>query len=104
MATPTRKRVPLGKPLPKIKDGYQEPTPSEAEVKALVSLWDQFAPADFRDLTNSQTKSVLEATGQKPQTRFVWDDLKKRYIRAANGKVVTRAELHRALSSFVKAY
>ncbi len=100
----TAKRVPLGKPLPKIKDGYQEPAPSEVEAEALVSLWDQFAPAEFRGLTNSQTKSVLEATRKTPQTRFVWDDQKKRYIRAANGKVVTRAELHRALSSFVKAY
>ena len=98
------KRVPLGKPLPKIKDGYQDPAPSEAEAEALVSLWDQFAPAEYRGLMNSQTKSVLEVTGQKAKSRFVWDDQKKHYIRAATGAVVTRAELHQALSTFVKAY
>jgi hypothetical protein len=73
-------------------------------VEALVSLWDRFAPAEYRGLMNSNTKSVLEATGQKPKTRFIWDDEKKHYIRVATGKVVTRAELHRALSSFMKAY
>lgn len=98
------KRVPLGKPLPKIKNSYQEPVPSEADADALVSLWDQFAPAEYRGLMNSQTKSVLEATGQKAKSRFVWDDQKKHYIRAATGVVVTRAELHQALSTFVKAY
>lgn len=98
------KRVPLGKPLPKIKDGYQDPAPSEAEAEALVSLWDQFAPAAYRGLMNSQTKSVLEATQQKPKTPFIWDDQKKHYIRAKTGAVVTRAELHQALSSFMKAY
>lgn len=98
------KRIPLGKPLPKIKDGYQEPAPSEAEAEALVSLWDQFAPAEYRGLMNSQTKSILEATGQKAKSRFVWDDQKKHYIRVATGKVVSRAELHKALSSFMNAY
>lgn len=104
MAKAKAKRVPLGKPLPKIKDSYEETAPSEVEVEALVSLWDRFAPAEYRGLMNSQTKSFLEATKQKASSRFVWDDQKKHYIRVATGAVLTRAELHQALSSFVKAY
>lgn len=104
MAKKIKKKVPLGKPLPKISDSYEEQIPVESEVMELVSTWDEFAPVGYKGLLSAENLTVLEQTGQKPKAKFIWDDVRKRYIEVRTGRVLTRADLHQALSSFVDAY
>lgn len=99
-----KKRVPLGKPLPRISETYEEPAPSEIDLDALTSLWDQFAPARFRGLLDAENKNVLEQTAQRPSGRFVWDDQAKKYKDLLTGQMLTREDLHQALSAFAKSY
>lgn len=98
------KRKAPGKPLPKIKETYLDPAPTEDEVNALVVLWDLYAPMQYMGLLRAQNKSVLEQTGSKPTGRWIWDDTKKQYIEVSTGRTLSRMELHRAFSAFSQAY
>lgn len=98
------KKKPLGKPLPKTRDTYVDPAPTAEEANELVVLWDMYTPARYRGLLRAQNKSVLEQTDKKPIGRFVWDDTTRHYIEVKTGRVISRMELHRVLSQFVKSY
>lgn len=98
------KKKPLGKALPAVSDSFQEPIPTLQESQELVAIWDEFAPRQYRGLLSAQSKSMLSQTGQSPKGRFVWDDVKKQYIEVATGRVLSRADLHLALSAFADAY
>lgn len=94
----------LGKPLPKIRDGYVDPVPTVEETDALAALWDLYAPKQYKGLLRAQNKNVLEQTGTKPISRFVWDDRTRHYVEVRTGRVILRMELHRVLSDFMRNY
>lgn len=98
------KKKKLGKALPAVSDRYQELVPTLQETQELIAIWDEYAPAKYRGLLSVQSKTTLEQTDQKPSARFVWDDVKKHYIETSTGHILSRADLHRALSAFVSSY
>lgn len=93
-----------GKGLPKIPDGYVDPAPNEEEMDRLVELWNIYAPREYRRLLESKSKTLLEQTGEKYNNPFIWDDIQKKYIEVKTGRVISRQELHRAFSAFVRNY
>lgn len=100
----SKPKKPLGAPLPKVKDDYIDPPPTEDEVNALVALWDQYANKRYKGLLRAQNKSMMEQTNQPITERFVWDDQRGNYIEVATSRRLSRLELHRAFSEFVNAY
>lgn len=87
-----KKRTPLGRPLPPVKDVA---VPTEQQLDELSALWDRRVP---------ELAGLMEAkplgSEQSLASRFWWDEVKRRYIRASNGRVVTTAELRAAMEKF----
>lgn len=98
------KKKPLGNPLPTTRDAYVDPAPTVEESDGLAALWDLYAPKQYKGLLRAQNKNVLEQTGTKPTSRFVWDDTTRHYIEVKTGRVISRMELHRVLSQFTQTY
>lgn len=98
------KKKTLGKPLPKIRESYVDPAPTAEEADGLAALWDLYAPKQYKGLLRAQNKNVLEQTGTKPTSRFVWNDTTRHYVEVKTGRVISRMELHRVLSQFTQAY
>lgn len=99
--TPRRKRKALGKALPSV-DVVGVPTQDESNL--LISLWDTYAPAQYRGMMNAENKLMLQETGQKPAGRYVWDQTTMSYINTETGHIVDQDEALFAMSQFVKAY
>lgn len=98
------KKKPLGKPLPKIRDGFVDPAPTTEEADRLSALWDLYAPKQYKGLLRAQNKNVMEQTGKTPTSRFVWDDSTRHYVEVKTGRVISRMELHKVLSHFMQNY
>ncbi len=99
---PARKRKPLGKALPVVASAPGAPT--QEEVGLLVSLWDTYAPAQYRGMMNAQDGALLEETGQEPSGEYIWNAATLSYTNIKTGYVVDQDETLAALSAFVRAY
>jgi hypothetical protein len=98
---PAYNRKPLGKALPPVKI-VQIPTAEELDL--IVSLWDTYAPAQYRGMMDAEDRLVLQQTGEKPSGRFTWNAATMTYTNVETGHVVDQDEALSAVAAFVRAY
>lgn len=99
----SNKRKSLGVPLPKIKDTFVEPAPTEEEITNLLFLWDTYAPPQYKGLLAARHTGVIAQTGERPG-RFVYDDDRQCLVEVETGRVISRNEVRLAYQQFVRNY
>jgi hypothetical protein len=98
MATrqPKLKRVPLGKPLPPVVEDI--PAPTQQELDLLIANWNAYAPPKYRGMLEARPVGTDD-----PKALWFYNPIRRRYIHARNGRIVTVDELRKAFLSFQDA-